>query len=145
MSIWDYADWLEPIPAAARVTLGEGHTPLVRSRVLGPSVGLKNLLFKLDYCNPSGSYKDRFAAAAISHMVADGQERCVATSSGNTGSSLAAYCAAAGCAPIPAARAAAAVIRIQVRWIFIRRSPSLKAVRRMGALANIRTPAQNFF
>jgi threonine synthase len=32
----------------------------------------------------------------VSHMIAAGQKRCVATSSGNTGSSLAAYCAAAG-------------------------------------------------
>lgn len=96
MSIWRFAESLDLVPAAARITLGEGNTPLVRSRRLGSSLGLTNLYFKLEICNPTASYKDRFAAAAISHMVADGKKRCVATSSGNTGSSLAAYCAAAG-------------------------------------------------
>jgi threonine synthase len=68
----------------------------VRSRRLGQSFGLRSLYFKLDQCNPTGSYKDRFACCAISHMIAAGQRRCVATTSGNTGSSLAAYCAVAG-------------------------------------------------
>jgi len=96
MSIWRFADRFSPqTPPASRVTLGEGDTPVVRSRKLGPKVGAPNLFFKLETGNPSGSYKDRFAAAAVSEMVARGQERCVATSSGNTGSALAAYCAAA--------------------------------------------------
>ena len=94
--MWRYAEWMEPVPAAARLTLGEGGTPLVRSRRLGPSVGLKNLFFKLEFTNPSGSYKDRFACAAISDMVAHGKTECIATSSGNTGAALAAYCALAG-------------------------------------------------
>ncbi len=96
MSIWRWAQWLDPIPETARVTLGEGNTPLMKSRRIGPECGLRNLYFKLDFASPTGSYKDRFAAAAVSHMVAAGQKQCVATSSGNTGSSLAAYCAAAG-------------------------------------------------
>lgn len=96
MSIWRWAEWLDPVPAHARVTLGEGNTPIVRSRRIGPAAGLRNLHLKLDYATPTGSYKDRFAAAAVSHMVAAGQTRCVATSSGNTGAALAAYCAAAG-------------------------------------------------
>jgi threonine synthase len=94
--IWRYAEWFEPIPPSARLTLGEGGTPLVRSRRLGPSVGLKNLFFKLEFTNPSGSYKDRFACAAISDMLANGKTECIATSSGNTGAALAAYCALAG-------------------------------------------------
>jgi threonine synthase len=96
MSIWRWAEWLDPVPESARVTLGEGNTPLVRSRRLGPAAGLRNLYLKLDFATPTGSYKDRFAAAAVSHMSAAGQSRCFATSSGNTGSALAAYCAAAG-------------------------------------------------
>lgn len=96
MSIWRWADWLDPLPAPARVTLGEGNTPLVRSRRIGPSAGLDHLFFKLETSNPTASYKDRFAVTAVSHMKAAGQTRCVATSSGNTGSALAAYCAAAG-------------------------------------------------
>ena len=94
--IWRFAEWIDPIPSSARLTLGEGGTPLVRSRRLGPSVGLKNLFFKLEFTNPTGSYKDRFACAAISDMVANGKTECIATSSGNTGAALAAYCALAG-------------------------------------------------
>lgn len=84
------------VPQHARVTLGEGDTPLIRSRKIGPAAGLSNLYFKLEHGNPSGSYKDRFAFTAVSHMVAQGKTRCIATSSGNTGAALAAYCAAAG-------------------------------------------------
>ena len=76
-----------------RVTLGEGNTPLVRSLHIAPSLGLKSLLFKLESCNPSGSYKDRFAAAQVDVMRTLGIRSCIATSSGNTGSALAAYCA----------------------------------------------------
>jgi threonine synthase len=82
--------------AESQISLGEGQTPVLLSRRIGPSVGLRNLYFKLESINPSGSYKDRFAAAAVSQMSKDGKKRCVATSSGNTGSALAAYCAAAG-------------------------------------------------
>ena len=95
MSIWRWADWLEPTPVEARVTLGEGDTPLVKSRRIGPSIGLPQLWFKLESTNPTGSYKDRFAAAAISDMRANGKSLVIATSSGNTGASLAAYAAAA--------------------------------------------------
>lgn len=96
MSMWNWHASFDAVPEAARVSLGEGHTPLVRSRRIGPAAGMKRLLFKLEAANPSGSYKDRFASAAVSHMVADGQQNCLATSSGNTGAALAAYCAAAG-------------------------------------------------
>lgn len=96
MSIWHWSDWLEPLPEAAQITLGEGATPLLLSRSIGPRAGLPQLWFKLESVNPTGSYKDRFAAAAISDMQARGQRLCVATSSGNTGAALAAYAAAAG-------------------------------------------------
>ena len=95
MTIWRWANKLTPVPEEARVTLGEGDTPVVRSRRLGPELGMPHLYFKLETTNPSGSYKDRFGATAISHMVAAGQTKCIATSSGNTGAALAAYCAAA--------------------------------------------------
>ncbi len=67
----------------------------MRSRRIGPAAGLPNLFFKLESANPTGSYKDRFAVAAISHLLAAGKTHCLATSSGNTGSALAAACAAA--------------------------------------------------
>ena len=98
MSIWRYADLLPPTPQHAQLTLGEGSTPLLLSRRIGPSLGLERLYFKLEIANPSSSYKDRFAAAAVSDMLARGSKLCLATSSGNTGAALSAYCAAAGIA-----------------------------------------------
>jgi threonine synthase len=97
MSIWRWADrFAADTPAACRITLGEGMTPLVRSRRLGLSVGAADLHLKIEANNPTGSYKDRFAAAAVASMLARGKRHCIATSSGNTGAALAAYCAAAG-------------------------------------------------
>lgn len=96
MSVWRWANlFAPPIPDEHRTSLGEGDTPCIVSRAIGPSIGLPRLYFKLETVNPSGSYKDRFAALAISHMLANQQHTCLATSSGNTGAALAAYCAAA--------------------------------------------------
>jgi threonine synthase len=78
------------------VTLGEGRTPIIGSVRIGPAIGIKSLLFKLESCNPSGSYKDRFIAAQVTILRARGVRSCLATSSGNTGSALAAYCARYG-------------------------------------------------
>lgn len=96
MSIWRWHELIDPVPPGFRISLGEGQTPLIRSRRIGPEAGLRNLFFKLESANPCGSFKDRFGAGAISHMLAEGQTECIATSSGNTGAALAAYCAAAG-------------------------------------------------
>ena len=98
MSIWRWSDLAGTVAADSRITLGEGETPLFPSRHIGPAAGLNRLSFKVECANPSGSYKDRFAAMAVSHMKANGQSHCIATSSGNTGAALAAYCAAAGIA-----------------------------------------------
>src|SRR5437870_912470 len=98
MSLWRWPDLAANVPAEARLILGEGETPLLRSRRIGPSVGCNRLFFKVESANPTGSYKDRFAAMAVSHMAANGKTRCIATSSGNTGAALAAYCAVAGIA-----------------------------------------------
>lgn len=96
MNLWQHAEkWPAP-PREEAVTLGEGGTPLVRSRAIGPALGLDNLWFKLEGSNPTGSYKDRFAAAAVTHLKRDGRAACLGTSSGNTGAALAAYCARAG-------------------------------------------------
>ncbi|MGX5819305.1 threonine synthase [Chitinophaga lutea] len=94
--IWTYHQLLPAVSAAHRITLGEGDTPLVPSRRIGPSLGLRRLYFKLEILNPTGSYKDRFAAAAVSQLIEKGAPASFATSSGNTGAALAAYCAAAG-------------------------------------------------
>ena len=92
--IWKYNQWLPAVEEQAQVTLGEGQTPLIESKLLSKEIGLKKLFFKLENVNPTGSYKDRFAAVAVSGLMSGGIKNCFATSSGNTGAALAAYCAA---------------------------------------------------
>ena len=75
------------------VTLGEGNTPLIERTVDGAPAH-----FKLDYLCPTGSYKDRGMAVLVSRLKAVGIRHVVEDSSGNAGSSMAAYCAAAGVA-----------------------------------------------
>lgn len=95
-NIWTYSELLPKVEDRYRVTLGEGGSPLIKSKRIGPMLGLDHLYFKLEIVNPTGSYKDRFAASAVSNLKQRGASFCVASSSGNTGSALAAYCAAAG-------------------------------------------------
>ncbi len=87
-SMWRYA---AALPVARRVSLGEGLTPLVPVETAG-----MRFHAKLEYLNPTGSYKDRGTAALLSHLLAGGVEAVIEDSSGNAGASLAAYCAAAG-------------------------------------------------
>ncbi|NND05308.1 MAG: pyridoxal-phosphate dependent enzyme [Saprospiraceae bacterium] len=93
--VFTYQQLLSGAKGIPALSLGEGQTPLVRSRYLGPTLGMKNLFFKLESLNPTGSYKDRFASLAIAGLMHDGSNVCLATSSGNTGAALAAYAAAA--------------------------------------------------
>ncbi|MEX2579698.1 MAG: pyridoxal-phosphate dependent enzyme [Verrucomicrobiales bacterium] len=96
MSVWNHSEHFAPaVPREARLSLGEGNTALIDSRSIGPAAGFDRLCFKLESSNPTGSYKDRFAAVAVGHMIASAEHTCLATSSGNTGAALAAYCAAA--------------------------------------------------
>ena len=74
-------------------TLGEGNTPLVESSSIGKEVGMRHLFFKSEHMNPTGSFKDRFAAVEVALMRQAGIKSFIATSSGNTGSALAAYSA----------------------------------------------------
>ena len=75
VGLWQWPYGVEPVAEEHQVTLGEGGTPIVRSRSIGPAAGLDQLWLKLDHCNPTASFKDRYAAVAISHMRAAGQQR----------------------------------------------------------------------
>ena len=94
-SIWQYHEFLAPRKSDHRIFLGEGQTPLIKSKSLGHELGIPELYFKLENLNPTGSYKDRFAAMFVSLLQSQSKTVCLATSSGNTGAALAAYCAAA--------------------------------------------------
>jgi threonine synthase len=78
--------------------LGEGETPLVLSRRLGERVGCRRLYFKLEMCNPTGSFKDRGMALAFTIAKHYGIERVALPSAGNAGVAAAAYAEAAGLA-----------------------------------------------
>jgi threonine synthase len=78
------------------IDLGEGSTPLVRSRHIGPSLGIDQLYFKLESCNPTGSFKDRGMVVAIAKAMEEGNRAVLCASTGNTSASAAAYAAHCG-------------------------------------------------
>ena len=77
-------------------SLGEGDTPLVKSRYIGGEVGCEELYFKLEGCNPTGSFKDRGMVVAVAKAIEEGGTRLVCASTGNTSASAAAYGAYCG-------------------------------------------------
>ena len=87
LGMWRYADVLPDVDA---LTLGEGWTPLVRSR------RWPNLLLKNEGANPTGSFEARGMALAVAMARRKGARHVVGTCSGDEGSALAAYAAAAG-------------------------------------------------
>ena len=91
-----YADLLPVTDRTPRITLGEGGTPLVRSRTLERELGLGALYFKLELANPTGSFKDRGMVLAAAKAVEDGAEAVICASTGNTSASMAAYAARYG-------------------------------------------------
>lgn len=89
--IWRYRHSFGlPEGRGAPVSLGEGNTPLVWAEAFGRQVA-----FKCEYLNPSGSFKDRGSALLISFLRGWGVKEVVEDSSGNAGASLAAYAARA--------------------------------------------------
>lgn len=73
------------------LSLGEGNTPLVRSCHLEAAVGCGELYFKLEGCNPTGSFKDRGMVLAVAKAVEDGSSAIICASTGNTSAAAAAY------------------------------------------------------
>ena len=86
-----YREFLPVTKDTPIVSLGEGSTPLVRSQNIGPSIGCENLYFKLEGCNPTGSFKDRGMALAVAKALEAGRTRIICASTGNTSASAAAY------------------------------------------------------
>ncbi len=87
---------LPAISSEARVTLGEGETPVISLARAAEMLGLEALFAKLEFMAPTGSFKDRGSAVLISAALAEGVTEFVEDSSGNAGASLSAYAAAAG-------------------------------------------------
>jgi threonine synthase len=90
-SLWRYASFFPYVNQEEIISLGEGWTPLVKFS--------DSLYFKLDYLNPTGSFKDRGSAVLISALhkpVKKAKGYISEDSSGNAGASMAAYAARAG-------------------------------------------------
>jgi threonine synthase len=89
-SQWRYRAAL-PDPEVAPVTLGEGRTPLLPRTLAGLDVAVK-----VESMNPTGSFKDRGSSVMLSTLRRQGIRALLEDSSGNGGSSIAAYGATAG-------------------------------------------------
>ena len=72
-------------------SLGEGDTPLVKSRAIADMIGCDELYFKLEGCNPTGSFKDRGMVVAVAKAIEAGGRSIACASTGNTSASAAAY------------------------------------------------------
>jgi threonine synthase len=94
--LWRYAAVLPVADPAHRVTLGEGGTPLLECPRLARQLGVRRLLLKYDGSNPTGTVKDRTSATAVGAALQFGYAATSVVSSGNAGSSIAAYSARAG-------------------------------------------------
>jgi len=91
-----YRQLLPITDATPLITLGEGETPLIRSVRLEAEAGCEALYFKLESCNPSGSFKDRGMVVAVAKAVERGDRAVLCASTGNTSASAAAYAAHCG-------------------------------------------------
>ncbi len=92
---WDIHDllpvekkWFPPIPV--------GNTPLWEPERLRTATGLRRLYLKDDTCNPTGSLKDRASYLVAAFARREGIDRIVLSSTGNAGSSMCGFGAAAG-------------------------------------------------
>jgi threonine synthase len=94
--IFEFADRLPEVAPAARVTLGEGGTPLVPLPAAGAAISVPRLSGKDEARNPTGTFKDRCMALSTSVAVAEGARGLICASTGNAGASAAAYAARAG-------------------------------------------------
>jgi len=78
------------------VSLGEGNTPVLRFTRIEKELSLDRVFGKLEFMNPTGSFKDRGTFMMVSMALESNIDSLVEDSSGNAGASLSAYCAKTG-------------------------------------------------
>jgi threonine synthase len=133
-SLWRYATALA-LRGPPQVSLGEGWTPLVRRDWQGAPV-----LFKLESQMPTGSFKDRGTTVMINHLIEAGVGPIHEDSSGNAGSSIATYAAAAGIPCriyVPAAAPRAKLVQIAASGAEVRPIPGTRQSVTEAALAAV--------
>ena len=94
--MWRYAPVLPVGDERHIVSMGEGWTPLIRTRRLGTRIGAEDLWVKDEGLNPTGSFKARGLSCAISMCSELGMKKAAIPSAGNAAGAMAAYAAAAG-------------------------------------------------
>ena len=95
-NLWRYSELLPIQDPQYRLCLGEGFTPLIHARRLGQTVGFDGLYIKEEGLNPTGSFKARGLAVAVSRASELGVKALSIPSAGNAAGALSAYAALAG-------------------------------------------------
>jgi threonine synthase len=95
-NMWRYGPVLPVTRQGSIISLGEGMTPLVRTKRLGGRIAADSLWVKDEGLNPTGSFKARGLSCAVSMAVELGIRKLAIPSAGNAASAMAAYAAAAG-------------------------------------------------
>lgn len=115
-TMWRYRAWLPLLAGEEEITLGEGGTALLPVRKVGARHGLADLWVKDEGTNPTGSFKARGLAAAVTRAAHAGARAFVLPTAGNAGVALAAYAARAGLpARVYAPQTTPATILSQIR------------------------------
>ena len=94
--MWRWQELLPVLHIENQIFLGEGDTPLLSLPNLEKELGVNNLYVKDESSNPTGSFKARGLAAAISKAKELGVEKVIIPTAGNAGGAMAAYAARAG-------------------------------------------------
>ena len=138
-SLWRYRAALA-LKDTPRVSLGEGWTPLVAQQWDGVPVR-----FKLESQMPTGSFKDRGTVVMLNHLLEVGVGAIHEDSSGNAGSSIATYAAAAGLRCriyVPASAPRGKVVQIAATGAEVRAIPGTRQAVTDAALAAV---GQSFY
>ncbi len=91
-----YPNLLPLTASTPKLSLGEGSTPLIRSRHIEKELNIGELYFKYEGSNPTGSFKDRGMVIAVAKALEQNSEAIICASTGNTSASAAAYGASSG-------------------------------------------------
>jgi threonine synthase len=95
-NLWRYEEVLPVQRHDAMLALGEGWTPLVQATRLGEVIGCHKTLVKDESLNPTGSFKARGLAVAVSRAYELGAKELAIPSAGNAAGAMSAYAAVAG-------------------------------------------------
>ena len=95
-TLWRYREILPVEQEENVISLGEGWTPLLHAQRLGAAYDMRHLYLKDESLNPTGSFKARGMAVAVSMAKELGVRKLAVPTAGNAGGALAAYAARAG-------------------------------------------------